>query len=189
MNNPLRAALQRRVEARQLLRMGGPMDGGVALEIGCGRGVSAELIQQVFGADSVDMFDLDLRMIKLTQRRLQRRAIDGRAWTADATAIPVADATYDAVFDFGIVHHVPAWRQAVMEIVRVLKPGGRLYAEEVLRRFVCHPLIRGLFRHPQSDRFDAEEFSGAFEGAGLMSVKTVSVWNGFAWLVGEKPAS
>ena len=38
MNNPLRAALQRHCEARRLLTMGGAMNGGVALEIGCGRG-------------------------------------------------------------------------------------------------------------------------------------------------------
>jgi hypothetical protein len=34
MNNPLRATLQRHVEVRQLLRLGGPMRGGRALEIG-----------------------------------------------------------------------------------------------------------------------------------------------------------
>jgi hypothetical protein len=50
MNNPLRAALQRHFEAARLLRMGGPMQGGTALEIGCGRGVGAELILDVFGA-------------------------------------------------------------------------------------------------------------------------------------------
>ena len=38
-NNPIRAALQRHVEARRFLRMGGPLRGGRALEIGCGRGV------------------------------------------------------------------------------------------------------------------------------------------------------
>ena len=35
MNNPLRAAIQRRFEARRLLRMGGPVPGGAALELGC----------------------------------------------------------------------------------------------------------------------------------------------------------
>ena len=50
MNNPVRAAIQRHVEAPQLLRMGGPMAGGLALEIGCGRGFGAELILDVFKA-------------------------------------------------------------------------------------------------------------------------------------------
>ena len=33
MNNPIRSAIQRRFEARRLLRMGGPMRGGRALEL------------------------------------------------------------------------------------------------------------------------------------------------------------
>ncbi len=35
MNNPLRASVQRRFEARRLLRMGGRMPGPRALEMGC----------------------------------------------------------------------------------------------------------------------------------------------------------
>ncbi len=189
MNNPVRAAVQKHIEARRLLRMGGRMEGGLALEIGCGRGVGVELMRRVFGAARVDALDLDHRMVKLARARLLRRGVSGRVWTADATAIPVASATYDAVFDFGIVHHVPAWRQAVMEIARVLKPGGRVYAEEVLGRFVCNPLVRRLLRHPQADRFDAKEFSSALEAAGLTSVDTVELWGGFAWFVGERSAS
>ena len=65
MNNPLRALIQRRFEAARLLRMGGPMEGGSALEIGCGRGVGVQLILDLFGADAVDAFDLDPRMVAL----------------------------------------------------------------------------------------------------------------------------
>jgi len=38
MNNPVRAWFQQRIEATRLLRLGGPMSGGIALEMGCGRG-------------------------------------------------------------------------------------------------------------------------------------------------------
>jgi SAM-dependent methyltransferase len=69
MNNPVRAGLQRHVEARRLLRMGGPMHGGRALEIGCGRGVGTELILDMFGAERVDAFDLDPRMVALARQR------------------------------------------------------------------------------------------------------------------------
>ena len=63
MNLPLRAVIQRRFEATQLLRLGGAMPGGVALEIGCGTGVGTELILDLFGAETVAAFDLDPRMI------------------------------------------------------------------------------------------------------------------------------
>lgn len=38
MNNPVRAAVQRHLEVRWLKELGGPMQGGIALEVGCGRG-------------------------------------------------------------------------------------------------------------------------------------------------------
>ena len=132
MNNPLRAALQRYVEARRLLKMGGAMNGGVALEIGCGRGVGVELILDLFRADAVDGFDVDRRMVALAQIRLARRKQRTRLWVGDATHIASATGSYDAVFDFGVIHHIRDWRSALAEVARVLKPGGRFYGEEIL---------------------------------------------------------
>jgi ubiquinone/menaquinone biosynthesis C-methylase UbiE len=86
----------------------------------------------------------------------------------DATAIPVASGTYDAVFDFGIIHHISQWRQALREVTRVLKPGGRFYAEEVLARFINHPIMKRLLDHPRADRFDAVSFQAGLTEAGLL---------------------
>jgi ubiquinone/menaquinone biosynthesis C-methylase UbiE len=189
MNNPLRAAIQRRFEAVRLLRMGGPLPGGAALEIGCGRGVGVELVLDVFGADVVDAFDLDSRMVALASERLASRGRRARLWVGDATTIPVADASYDAVFDFGIVHHIPRWRGALTEIRRVLKPGGRLYSEEVLARFIQHPVTRTFLEHPQDDRFDRDGFSAALMNAGLEVRETMELWGAFAWFIAEKPST
>jgi hypothetical protein len=43
MSNPVRALVQRHVEVPRLLRLGGRMTGGRALEIGCGRGAGTGL--------------------------------------------------------------------------------------------------------------------------------------------------
>ena len=189
MNNPLRAAIQRHFEARRLLRMGGPMNGGAALEIGCGRGVGTDLILQVFGADSVDAFDLDPRMVAQARARLSAHGSRVRVWVGDAGAISAPDATYDAVFDFGIIHHVPAWRRVLAEIHRVLKPGGRFYAEEVLRRFIVHPITRRLLEHPQSDRFDTAGFVRGLEASGFDPIATEELWGSFAWFIARKRAA
>ncbi|MDJ0846962.1 MAG: class I SAM-dependent methyltransferase [Myxococcota bacterium] len=189
MNNRVRAAIQRRFEAARLLQLGGPVPAGAALEIGCGRGVGAELVLDLFEAATVDAFDLDPRMVQLARTRLRPRGARARLWVGDATAIPVPDASYDAVFDFGIVHHVPRWRLALAEVERVLKPGGRFYAEEVLVAFLGHPLVKRLFEHPEADRFDDEAFRAALRESGLELRGSSRLLRSFAWFVAEKPVA
>jgi ubiquinone/menaquinone biosynthesis C-methylase UbiE len=186
MNNPLRAAIQRRFEARRLMRMGGTMNGGRALEIGCGRGVGVEIILHQFGAETVDAFDLDPRMVELASSTLKDLKDRVNLWVGDATKIEASDSTYDAVFDFGIIHHIPEWRTAVAEVFRVLKPGGRFFSEEVLRGFILHPLWRALLEHPQEDRYDHEEFKAALAQCGFTVLSDNQIWNSFGWYVADK---
>lgn len=48
-NNSFRAGLQRFFEMPLLLKMGGRLQGGTALEVGCGRGIGTELILKMSG--------------------------------------------------------------------------------------------------------------------------------------------
>jgi SAM-dependent methyltransferase len=47
----------------------------------------------------------------------------------DALQLPLAPASVDTVICTGVLEHLPDPSAAVLEIVRVLKPGGRVYAE------------------------------------------------------------
>jgi ubiquinone/menaquinone biosynthesis C-methylase UbiE len=188
MNNPVRAAIQRRFEVPRLLELGGRMRGGVALEIGCGRGVGTELILDVCGADRVDAFDLDPDMVSQAQRRLRRFGDRVRLWVGDVTAIDAPTGAYDAVFDFGVIHHVPAWRDALREIRRVLRPGGRLYAEEVLAKLILHPVWRRVLDHPLHDRFDHDTFQRTLADEGFDVVATRQLLGDFGWYVADRRA-
>lgn len=187
MNNPIRAALQRWFEAPRLLRMGGPVTGGTALEIGCGHGIGVTIILNVFGASHVDAFDLDPNMIARARRRLGGRIGNTRLWVGSATKIDAPDSAYDAVFDFGVLHHIPDWRSATTEIHRVLKPGGLFYAEEVLSGVLDHPFVRRLFDHPRKDRFDSTGFLAALRSSGLTPINSNQLLRCFAWFVAKKP--
>jgi ubiquinone/menaquinone biosynthesis C-methylase UbiE len=109
--------------------MGGVVPGPHALEVGCGRGVGIEIILDTYRAVRVDGFDLDPRMVRKARVRVEREGDRVSLWLRDATAIPIEDSRYDAVFDFAIIHHIPDWCAAIREIHRVFRPGGRFYAE------------------------------------------------------------
>ncbi len=101
-------------------------------------------------------------------------------------SIGQTDEHYDAVFDFGIIHHVPKWREALFEVWRVLKPGGRFYVEEVFSSFINAFPWRQLFRHPREDRFATAEFAGALSAAGFRVI-AVADWAGrFGWFIADK---
>jgi len=177
MNNPIRAAVQRHYEAPLLERIGGRLDGMRVLEIGCGRGVGTEILLNRFGAAFVHAVDIDPDMVGLAQNRLARYIPERvKVEVADATQIPVTDNAFDAVVDFGIIHHIPVWQDAIPEIVRVLKPGGRFIFEEVTKHALDRWFYRTFLEHPKENRFSAEEFVAALEEHGIAVEGNVTTW-------------
>jgi ubiquinone/menaquinone biosynthesis C-methylase UbiE len=169
MNNPVRALVQRRYEAPLMERLGGRVEGGRVLEVGCGRGVGTEIIFRRFGAREVHAFDLDPDMVERARRGLSRFPPERlRLFVGDVAAIEAEDDSYDAVFDFGIIHHVAEWRRAVSEIARVLRPSGRFFFEEVTSHALNRWSYRTFLEHPAKDRFSGEEFIAELEQRGII---------------------
>ena len=190
-DSPPRAWLQRSYELPLLERLGAPIAGLRVVEIGCGRGAGAELLLQRWGAAHVTAVDLDPVMVQRARRRLARFGSRVDVRVGDACALPVADAAVDAVVDFAVVHHVPVWREAVAEAVRVLRPGGQLVFEEVTRHALQRWSYRTFLEHPKVDRFSAEEFVEALGELGLsLPVPAVTRFFGdFVLGVAVKPAA
>lgn len=186
--SPANRAFQRCVEAPMLRRLGGRTPGARALEIGCGSGYGTKLIIDQFGAATVDAVDLDPAMVTRARRRLRRyadqvRVVQGSADDLQA-ALGAGDAGYDAVFDFGIIHHITNWRDAVAEVARVLRPGGRFFFLEVTAAALARPSYRRLLDHPTEDRFTAGQFLAELTDHGLDPAETWRTYVGSDYLAG-----
>jgi len=170
-NNAARRALQRHYEMRTLIRLGGRVGGGRALDIGCGSGYGSKLILDRMGAATVDAVDPDPAMVARATRRLRRYGDAARVHAGEAEdlrgALGAKDGTFDAVFDFLVIHHVLDWRRALAEVARVLRDGGRFYFVEVTSVALARPSYRLLTDHPEQDRFGAGQFLAEMRRQGL----------------------
>jgi ubiquinone/menaquinone biosynthesis C-methylase UbiE len=59
-------------------------------------------------------------------RNAHRSVPSARLLRADACALPLADASVDAVVSANLLEHIPNDRRALSEMARVLRPGGRV---------------------------------------------------------------
>ena len=94
---------------------------GRALEIGVGTG----LVALPLAAAGVPLVGLDLSapmLAKLVEKAGGRPPFP--LVVGDATTLPFADDRFGAAVVRHVLHLVPAWRQVVAELVRVVAPGG-----------------------------------------------------------------
>jgi SAM-dependent methyltransferase len=96
------------------------------LEVGCGIGtLVADMADAGYTCVAIDRSP---QMVAATRARLRRQGIPASRASvqqADARALPFADASYDAVVSTFPTDYI-ADPRALAEIVRVLRPGGRL---------------------------------------------------------------
>ncbi|HZC90758.1 MAG TPA: class I SAM-dependent methyltransferase [Mycobacterium sp.] len=97
-----------------------------ALELGCGTGFFLLNLIQSGVARRGSVTDLSPGMVKVATRNGQSLGLDIDGRVADAERIPYDDDTFDLVVGHAVLHHIPDVEQSLREVLRVLKPGGRL---------------------------------------------------------------
>lgn len=169
-NTPVRV-LQQRIEISWMAHVCRSRGFARVLEVGCGRGAGARLIKKTFGPRELYATDLDIEMMRKAARYLlpSERA-DIHLYAADLLALPYPTGSMDAVFGFGVLHHIPDWRGALQEVARVLKPGGFYFLEEIYPTLYQNFLTRHILVHPHQDRFDGADLRLALRQANLILI-------------------
>ena len=164
-NNPFRG-FQQRLELSWFNGIMPLEPGASVLEVGCGRGVGARLIRQECLPRLLHVQDLDIEMIDKARRRYVPSAHPEVGLSVgDVSELPFTAGRFDAVFGFGILHHIPDWRQAIREIARVLRTGGVYYVEELYPSLYQNFITRHILLHPKEDRFRSSDLRTAFDEA------------------------
>jgi ubiquinone/menaquinone biosynthesis C-methylase UbiE len=136
--------------------------------------------------------DLTEAGIAMTRRRLALENLTSDLRVADAEHLPFAEACFDFVYSWGVIHHTPDTKQAAREILRVLRPGGRfcvmVYNRHSLlaaQAWARYALLRGRFwlgpaeviashvESPGTKALTREQAQNLFSGASSVAVETV----------------
>jgi ubiquinone/menaquinone biosynthesis C-methylase UbiE len=147
------------------------------LDVGCGGGNTACLIAQQYGS-RVQGIDISEVMVAKAKRRARRQGLADTVEfrVADAFELPFEDDRFDVVIVESVLMPLPGDKgQALAEMVRVVRPGGRVGANETtvdpsapddwLALLDEHPAMYGTFT-PQKLR-------NLFEASGLQAVEIV----------------
>lgn len=151
-------------ERPAMVGLAGDVAGRHVLDAGCGSGPLAAALRDK-GA-IVSGFDLSPGMLALARERLGDET-DLRV--ADlGEPLPYDDDSFDVVVCSLALHYLKDWVTPLIELRRVLCPGGRLVVS------VPHPVVY-LFNYRERDYFALTRYSEEFEFDGLNA--TLTYWH------------
>ena len=102
------------------------------IDVGCGNGAFTELLLRRCAARDVQGIDPSEEQLAFARARFAGAPATFRR--GDATALPYADATFDAAVMALVIFFVPEPAKGIAEMVRVIRPGGGAcaYAWDIL---------------------------------------------------------
>jgi ubiquinone/menaquinone biosynthesis C-methylase UbiE len=131
------------------------------LDVGCGTGVFTERLRAALHHVEVYGVDLVAEMLQKGKARWRSQREHVLPVQGDSERMPFPSGCFDIVTCSNSFHHYPRQDRAVMEMKRVLKPGGRLMIVDGYRDSlwgwlifdVCVAAVEGDVHHASAQRF------------------------------------
>lgn len=136
--------------------------GATVLDGGCGPGVHSVRVAR----ENYNVFAIDLSetMLAEAKQRVERAGLSQKVefQQEDLTRLSFPDASFQYVFSWGVIIHIPDLEKAVSELARIVKPGGKLalyvtnktawdHMIESVLRFVLNKPLSGMQSLPMGD--------------------------------------
>ncbi len=119
-------------------------EGSAILDIGCGTGSALLLLAQRRPVRLAGM-DISPRAVAAARDKLGGLGADLRVGDAEA-GLPWPERIFDVATMIATIHHFPHPENVLRQILRVLKPGGRLIIAEPLFFFPVLPIVNAFLR-------------------------------------------
>lgn len=188
------AALEERAQALDQLQVNralvdtlAPVNGEHILEVGCGSGVLCRQIAPgVVPEGKITGVDISPEFLRIAQDYAVSTNMSGCIqWGAgQAEVLPFQDASFDGVFAARLLLHVLDSQDVLNELVRVVRPGGRVVvmdwdfdtvAVDHSDRELTRRLMHWRCDHHGGNNWSGRQLWGQMTAAGLVNVKAVPV--------------
>ena len=145
-------------------------DAAHVLDVGAGTGEMALAVAE--NATAVDAVDLTPEMIEAGKNKAIQRGIENIKFTVqDASALDFKDNSFDAVIIANLLHVIDKPEKVLLEINRVLIPGGLLVAPTFLHGETIVSLFLSILSQikgfPIYHRFSARRFARLIDDSGF----------------------
>ena len=158
----------------------GTLKGKKVLNIGCGGGIEAEWLTKK-GAEVVGI-DISVDFVLVALERFKRNNIKAYFVQGNGEYLPFADNSFDIVFIYGTLHHIPQTNKVISEAFRVaneLLVGSEPAEIPILKYFMKAVGWNTEYNQLETYRFDVKKLKNLIYKMGFKEVKSKTTWSYF----------
>lgn len=163
-------SLSDRLEKELVFSLMDVKPGGSALDVGCGTGnYTIELAKRGLKATGIDSSE---EMLAWAEEKARRKGLEITFQRGDAMNLPFPESSFEMVISNGLLCFLKEPEKALIEMHRVLKPGGRLVIGTLNRwsPWALFRRVKGMFKetiYNQARFISPTELEGLIKKAGF----------------------